>query len=66
MENNPAIHQIDSRDLIAQSQNFTVEAVTQKFTTGVPQAFNFGAQVSIFVLATLLAITFIHFLLNRD
>ena len=61
MENNPAIYKI------AQTyQPLTVDSVTTKFTQGVPQAFNFGAQVSIFVLATLLAITFIKFLLNRN
>lgn len=60
MENNSAIYKI------SQSTGFTPENVTQKFTTEVPQAFNFGAQVAIFVLATLLAITFLQFLLNRD
>ena len=62
MENYPAIHQIK----IAQTQAFTVDNVVQKFNTGIPSAFNFGVQVSIFVIATLLAITYIQFLLNRD
>lgn len=62
MENNSAIYKIAQ----APPSAFNVENVITKFNTGVPTAFSFGAQVSIFVIAVLLAITFIQFLLNRD
>ena len=61
MENNPAIHKIAQANT-----GFTVDNVVTRFNSEVPQAFSFGAQVSIFFLATILAITFLQFLLNRD
>ena len=46
------------------AQFYTVENIQSKFQTEVPKAATLGIQVSIFVLAVLMAITFIKFFLN--
>jgi hypothetical protein len=63
MESYPTIHKIT---IAQQSSALTVDTVVERLGSGVPQAANFGFQVSIFFFAVIMAIAFVQFLLNRD
>jgi ABC-type transport system involved in multi-copper enzyme maturation permease subunit len=62
MENSTNVLQIAQ----APSNTNTIDYVTYKFVNDAPKAATFGIQVSIYVLAVILAISFIRYFLNRN